>query len=43
MFAFKDIDLNVFNEQKENCNGFLTEADREVLESDLCFVAAFAL
>lgn len=43
MFAYKDIDLHKFNEQRNECNGFLTEADREVLESELCFVALFAL
>ena len=28
---------------KSQCNGFQTESDREALESELCFVALFAL
>ena len=43
MFAYKDMEINEFKQLRAERNNFMTEDDREALESDLCFVAAFAL
>jgi Ca2+ transporting ATPase len=43
MFAYKDLNIDEFEKLKRQCNNFQTEQDREALENNLCFVAAFAL
>jgi magnesium-transporting ATPase (P-type) len=42
-FAYRDLSEDEFNELKSECNNFLEEQDREVLEKDLTFVGVFAL
>lgn len=42
-YAYRDYDLEEWAQLKEEHNGFVTELDRHCLESDLVFLAAFAL
>ena len=42
-FAYKDMSYDEFQSLKQECNNFAEESDREALESELTFVAAFAL
>ena len=42
-FAYKDMTLDEFNEQKANSNNFENDSDRESLEQSLVFVGVFAL
>ena len=41
--AFKDLTIEEFENLKSQYNNFTTEADREVLERNLTFIAIFAL
>lgn len=42
-FAYKDLSIEEFENYRQECNNFKDITDREVLESNLTFVAAFAL
>lgn len=42
-FAYRDLSTDEFENYKQECNNFKDVSDREVLESNLTFVAAFAL
>ena len=43
VYAYKEISLNDYLNQREMNNDFITDDDRSVLEQELTFVAAFAL
>lgn len=43
VYAYKDIYYGEWEQMQENNNNFVNEADRELLERDLTFVAAFGL
>lgn len=43
MFAYKDVEEKQFQDMKQDYNNFLTDQDKDALESDLCFVGLFAL
>ena len=42
-FAYKDLSIEDFEQQKEQYNNFQNEADREILENQLTFIGVFAL
>lgn len=42
-FAYKDMNIDEFNDLKEKCNNFVDESDRDVLEQNLVFVGVLAL
>lgn len=43
VYAYKDIEYDEWEYLKENSNDFENEADREVLERNLVFLAGFGL
>jgi Ca2+-transporting ATPase len=43
VYAYKDIDVFDWEFMRKNNNNFEKSKDREILERDFCFVAAFGL
>jgi magnesium-transporting ATPase (P-type) len=43
LYAYKDLPVADYEQLVRSSNGFQTESDKEALESELCFVALFAL
>lgn len=43
VYAYKDYTQFDWDFMKSHNNNFLAETDREILEKDFCFVAAFGL